>query len=99
MSYLKEEKVKIESLNETLTLRELNAAGQIALMEAKDTNFEGMFIACKHGVMEWAEKSVDEIKGMLTLRQAGEVSTAVFELSGVEVKNSESDPGDDSSSA
>lgn len=99
MSYLKEEAVHIDSIGETLNLRELAAVAQIAIHEVVDVPFEGMFVACKHGVKEWANMSIDELKDMISLRQAGEISAHIFRLSGLdEEKNSESGPSEGSSS-
>jgi len=98
MSYLKQEEVRISSLGDFLTIRQLPARAQIEMIEAQDKPFEGLFIACKHGVVAWHERSLDDIKDSITLEQASEISAAVFALSGVESKNSESDPSEGSSS-
>lgn len=98
MSYLKQKTVHIESLGEDLLIRELPSAAQLQMIEHKDSPFEGIFIACKFGVVDWAEKSLDEIKEMISMRQANEVSSAVFDISGVDVKKSDSAPNEDSSS-
>jgi hypothetical protein len=97
MSYLNEKAVEIESLGETVEIRELPATAQLQIMESQDVPFEGMFIACKYGVKAWVDKPLDEIKDMLSLRQVGEISSAVLELSGFDEKNFESDPSEDSS--
>ncbi len=95
MSYLKSKAVTIEGVGE-ITVSELPAVAQIEMMEAKDKPFEGFFIACRYGA--WPDKTIDELKRMLTLKIANDVATAVLQLSGVDAKNSETDPGESSSS-
>lgn len=95
MSYLKSKRASF-AFGE-IEITELSALAQIEMMEAKDKPFEGLFIACRHGA--WPDKTVDELKRTLTLRIANEVAEAIFELSGVEAKNSETGTGAGSSSA
>jgi hypothetical protein len=97
MSYLKEKSVHFDALGSSLVVRELPSIAQLEIIDAQDKPFEGVFIACKWGVKDWADLSLDEIKQMISMRQASEISTAVFELSGVDEKNSASDPSADSS--
>ena len=85
MTYLRERQVVIESLGESITIRELSARAQVKIIEAQEQQgYAGMFIACRYGVPAWSEKSEDEIAEMITLAQAGEIAAAVFGLSGVE---------------
>ena len=84
MSYLKSKVVTIDGVGE-IEIRELPAIAQIEMMEAKETPFEGLFVACRHGA--FPDKSVDEIKRMLTMKMANDIAAAVFELSGVDIKN------------
>jgi hypothetical protein len=98
MSYLREKQVFIDSLGESLVVRELPSIGQLEILEHQEKPFEGVFIACKYGVKAWSDLSLDEIKSMISMRQASEISSVVFELSGVDEKNSESGPSADSSS-
>lgn len=86
MQYLKEKTVRVESIADSILIRELSALAQIQIIEAQETPFEGLFIACKFGVVDWSEKSVDEIKGLVTLSQASEIAGLVFELSGLETE-------------
>ena len=87
MSYLKEKMVRVEALGASLLLRELSALAQIEIMGAAEAPFEGVFIACKHGVVDWADKSIDDLKGMMTLQQASEVAGVIFEMSGTDAGN------------
>ena len=87
MSYLKEKMVRVEALGASLLLRELSALAQIEIMGAAESPFEGVFIACKHGVVDWADKSIDDLKGMMTLQQASEVAGVIFEMSGTDAGN------------
>jgi hypothetical protein len=83
---LKQKTVQVESLGEGLLLRQLSAKGQISIIEAEN-QYDGVLIACKYGVVDWADKSVDEIAEMITLEQAGEISTHIFALSEITEKN------------
>lgn len=94
MTFLKSKEVTFDFGQ--LTLHQLPAIAQIEMIEAKEKPFEGLFIACRYGV--WPDKTTDELKRELTLQMANDIATAVFELSGVESKNSETDTGEDSSS-
>ena len=82
MGYLKEKTVRVESLGDSMLIRELPAVAQIQIMEASEKPFEGIFIACSYGVVDWLGKTVDEIKSMVSLTQASDIASQVFELSG-----------------
>lgn len=99
MSYLKEQRVFVESIGETLTIKQLPAIAQIQIMESQESGaYDGLFVACKYGVVEWSEKTIDELKGILPMSLAVEVSGHVFALSGDDSKKSEGVPPGDSSS-
>jgi hypothetical protein len=92
MANLREKDIQIESLGCSLRIRELTARAHIEMIQSTG-EFDSMFIAMKHGVPAWADKSIDDLKDELSMRQAMEVSRPILELSGVPIgKNSESDP-------
>lgn len=100
-SFLKTKKLRIEALDKELTIVELCAKAQIEIMEAirDEKAIDTHFIACKYGVPEWAQESIEDISTSLPLKAAREISDAIYELSGVDdAKNSESVPSEDSSS-
>jgi hypothetical protein len=89
MSFLKTSTLQLG--DETLELTELAALGQLAVMEAQEaqgiSQYDGIFNACRYGVVGWSAKSLDEVKATVTLAQANTIATAVFALSGVAQKN------------
>lgn len=100
-SFLKTKTVRIEALDRELGIVELCAKAQIEIMEAirDEQAISTHFIACKYGVPEWAEESIESISTSLPLQAAREIAEAVYELSGIDdAKNSESAPSEDSSS-
>lgn len=100
MSYLKCGKEYIESLDETIELVQLNALGQMKMMEAhkQENMFEATAIVVKYGTKKWRDKSVEEIMEELPLWSIQEIAEKVTSLSGMdEEKNSESDPRESSS--
>jgi hypothetical protein len=82
---LKQKTIQVESLGEGLLLRQLSAKGQIAVIEANG-QYDGVLIACKHGVVDWADMSVEEISETITLEQAGEIASHIFDLSELKEK-------------
>lgn len=81
-------------------IRELCTQAQIEMVEASrsDDGLKAVVIACKHGVLDWAEKTVEEIASSVPLSILQQIAESIYDLSGVESKNSESDPSEDSSS-
>ena len=94
---LKQDRVKFERSGLELTLRELNAKAMLQIHEKSDMQSVWGVVA-KHGVVEWAEYSVDEIEaavGAITLQEIGH---AIYKLTGMDLgKNSE--PGQSGGSA
>lgn len=103
MGYLRTGKALIESINETIELVELNALGQMHLLDAHTSGkmFEGAAIAVKYGTKKWAEKTVEEILSELPFAVIQEIGEKVAALSGLDEdvsKKSESNRAKDSSS-
>jgi hypothetical protein len=99
-SELKTEKVEIRSLGRKLQICELSAKAQIEIMEAihMEQGLKSHFIACKYGVPEWNDETVDDLSINLPLRACTEIAEAIYKLSGIDAaKNSESVPSEDSS--
>lgn len=102
MSYLKTKAVKIEGMaGESLTLSELPAIAQIEIMvaqgktEEEGLSYNALFIACRYGVVGWADSySIDQIKQIITLKQANAIAAEVMKLSGIgdDGPNSEGNP-------
>jgi len=105
ISFLKTKTVTLEGIGE-LTIRELPAAAQLAIIEAKDDPNASLFIVCKYGAFQ--DKTVEELKNMMTMQQATLIAAEIFQLSGLNdtgdalepsSKNSETGQAEGSSSS
>lgn len=100
MDFLKSKTVVIKSIGDkALTIKELSLKAQAEFSDVVNDDkrrYLAGAVTCKYGVVEWADKSVDELAEMLSMVQIGEISAAIHELGGI-VKNSESDLTDSSS--
>ncbi len=99
-NYRKTERRTFDRVGE-ITIREVSVLGLEELAKAQgrgDTNFRLAAIAIKHGVVEWADESVETIMENLNEDLAQEISDAVGEFSGImddeadDLGNSESAP-------
>lgn len=83
--YLKSKKALIESINETIEIRELNALGYRELMDAhsKGDLILAAAITVKYGTKKWLDKTAEEIMAELPLSALQEISDQVTELTGV----------------
>lgn len=87
---LKSESIIVSDM--PLTITEINAKATIALSDARTdgaSDTEVAAIICHHCVVEWRDKSMDELLLETTPNQLGEVVKRILTLSGV---NEEQDP-------
>ena len=100
-SFLKTDKVRIESLGRDFEIKELSARAQIELIEL---NREGRAedsaaVVCRYGVVGWEQETIESIESGLPPKALTEIARAIYELSGVDLtKNSVGAPNEDSSS-
>lgn len=99
-SLLKTEKTQVDALGRVVALRELSAKAfaDVVAAQRAEKGLEAAAIACKYGVIEWEKESVEDIMGSVTPFILNELASKIFELSGVDAKNSEGDQSEDSSS-
>lgn len=102
MSYLREGDAVIKALkDERLEIVELCALGQMKAAQAHEAGnkFELAAWVVKYGCPKFREMSVDQIMESMSLDALQEIAEAVTDLSDLDAaKNSESTPGEDSSS-
>ena len=101
MDYLKRKTVRIESLNDSIEIRQLSHKAVAEMTESNKANPDKRLfpvIAAKHCVTGWASMSLDDISNALSADQLNDVFTAISEFSGTDEKNSGSTPTDSSSS-
>lgn len=85
--YLKSERVKIESLDETLTIRELSAAGQAAIMDAMNEKAGAHRIAAigaAFSVVEWLEDSPETVAENVGFEALAEIGRHTQRISGID---------------
>lgn len=98
--YLKTKSVEIQSLGKTIEIRELNAKAEHEMILAHNAGepVRAAAVSVKYGWPgEVSEMSVDQIMEEFPRRIITEISEAVLGFSGEQAKNSESTPGDGSS--
>jgi hypothetical protein len=92
-SYLKTGELTVESLGETLQIRELSARAQIAFLELHRAGKSDQTAAlvAKHGVPAWADETIEDIENSVPARALNEIAVAVFGLSNIVMPNDADD--------
>jgi hypothetical protein len=100
-SFLKTDKVRIESLGREFDIRELSARAQIELIELgrEGRAEDSAAVVCRYGVVGWEQETPEAIESSLPPKALTDLARAIYKLSGVDLsKNSVGALSDDSSS-